>query len=84
MLLADALKLLKEGKNVSRSCWSQEDGYLVLMKGMAYVWKILTVPPKGPNAGNHIFSYDELVADDWKEYSEADFAPKDANSEDAA
>lgn len=82
MLLADALKLLKEGKQVRRATWSEEEGYLTLMKGMKHVWKIITKP--GPNAGNHIFSYDELVAEDWKEYDEADFAEKDANLEDAA
>ena len=68
MLLKDALVLLSEGKCISRECWSEQDGYLVLMKGIKYVWKILTKPT--PNAGNHIFSYEELVADDWKEYDE--------------
>jgi len=73
MLLQEALKLLKEGKNISRCSWKKEDGYLVLMKGMIYVWKILVSPP---NAGSHIFSYEELIADDWKEYDENEFLEK--------
>ena len=74
MLFSEALSLLKEGKSVSRECWKQEDGYLVFMKGMRHVWKILTHPT--PNAGNHIFSVEELCADDWVEFCEEKFAQK--------
>jgi len=63
MLFQDALKLLVEGENLVRACWKPEDGYLTLLEGMKHVWKIITVP--GPNAGNHIFSVEELSADDW-------------------
>lgn len=71
MLFAEALDLLKSGKNVSRDAWAKEDGYLVLLEGMKHVWKILTHP--GPNAGNHIFRVDELSATDWCEYNAAKF-----------
>lgn len=64
MLFAEALSALKEGKNVLRECWKEEEGYLALMRGMKHVWKILPFP--NPNAGNHILSVEELEADDWK------------------
>lgn len=73
MKLQDALVLLEQGKYISRECWQEIDGYLVLMKGMKHIWKILITP--NPNAGNHIFSYPELIADDWIEYDEARFLP---------
>ena len=31
---------------------------------MKHAWKIITHP--APNAGNHIFSVEELSADDWE------------------
>lgn len=64
MLFSEALEALKEGKNVARESWLENDGYLALMKGMKHVWKI--IPHPNPNAGNHVFSVEELSADDWK------------------
>lgn len=79
MKLQDALVLLEQGKYISRECWQEIDGYLVLMKGMKHVWKILITP--NPNAGNHIFSYNELIADDWIEYDENRFIPLNCESQ---
>lgn len=64
MLFAEALEALKQRKMVARKSWVEEEGYLVLLSGMNHIWKILTKP--GPNAGNHIFSVNELSADDWE------------------
>lgn len=64
MNFAEALAALEEGKNVLREGWTEEDGYLALMKGMLHIWKILPHPK--PNAGNHILSVEELKANDWK------------------
>lgn len=77
MLFAEALEAMKERKMVARKSWAQSEGYLVLLSGMKHAWKIITHP--GPNAGNHIFSVDELAADDWEivEGSNADIAPEE-------
>lgn len=64
MLFAQALEALKERKMVARKSWVEQDGYLVFLSGMNHVWKIITSP--APNAGNHIFSVNELSADDWE------------------
>lgn len=74
MLFMEALKLLEDGKNVSRKCWKDEDGYLTLMSGMKYVWKILITPQ--PNAGNHILSVEDLKSDDWEEFDLNKFSAK--------
>lgn len=66
MLLVDALNELKAGKNVCRAVWGMDDGYLALMPGMSYVWKIVLKP--NPNAGNYIFLLADLEADDWQEF----------------
>ncbi len=66
MLLNQALVQLKAGKNMCRSTWSDVDGYLTLMPGMDYVWKIVLKPT--PNAGNYIFRLDDLEANDWQEF----------------
>lgn len=82
MLFNDALKLLLEGKHVARASWSQEDGYLAFMEGMKHVWKIITTPT--PNAGNHIFSVEELLANDWVIFGsqvEVEVAAPEANVE---
>lgn len=64
MLFAQAVEALKEGKKVARKGWVEQEGYLVFLPGMNHVWKIITSP--APNAGNHIFSVNELSADDWE------------------
>ena len=64
MLFAEALKALREGKNVKRECWAEEEGYLKLLRGMKHVWKIIIKP--NPNANNHIFSTEELETTDWQ------------------
>ncbi len=66
MLLQEALKMLKEGTDVTRGAWKKEDGYLTFMQGMTHVWKIMLHP--NPNAGNYIFSVEDLEATDWLAY----------------
>lgn len=64
MLLQDMLVQLQAGQVMCRAAWTQEDGYLAMMKGMHHVWKIVLQP--NPNAGNYIFSLEDLLADDWQ------------------
>ena len=64
MLFQEALESLKSGEVLCREAWTREDGYLSLMKGMTHVWKIVLHP--APNAGNYIFSVEDLCASDWK------------------
>jgi hypothetical protein len=66
MLFEEALAMLKEGKSMCRESWSLEDGYLQIMTGMDYVWKIVLKP--SPNAGNFIFCIADFTATDWKEF----------------
>ena len=66
MLLKEALEQLHDGKVLCRSKWSLEDGYLKIMPGMDFVWKIILKPT--PNAGNYIFCIDDLKSDDWQEF----------------
>ena len=66
MLLQQALLNLQEGKQMHRSCWTIEDGYLSLMPGMTHIWKVVIKPTT--NAGNYIFSLEDLLADDWQEF----------------
>lgn len=66
MLLNDALAGLQAGKQWHRAAWTNEDGYLSLMPGMTHIWKIVIKPVT--NAGNYIFSVEDLLADDWQEY----------------
>ena len=64
MLFAEALDLLKSGEIMHRKAWAREDGYLSLMCGMLYIWKILLHPQ--PNAGNYIFTVEDLTSNDWQ------------------
>lgn len=66
MLLQEALNHLQVGHPMCRAAWGIEDGYLKLMLGMSHVWKIMLKPT--PNAGNYIFSYEDLIANDWQEF----------------
>ncbi len=66
MNLKEALVELHLGKNMCRSSWTVESGYLALMCGMDYVWKIVLKP--NPNAGNYIFTLEDLEAEDWQEF----------------
>jgi len=66
MLFQEALDLLQAGEALCREVWSLEDGYLKLMEGMKYVWKIVLHP--NPNAGNYIFSVEDFLAGDWKKF----------------
>jgi hypothetical protein len=66
MLLQEALGLLQAGEVLCREVWKLEDGYLAMMKGMQHVWKIVLHP--APNAGNYIFSLEDLLASDWKKF----------------
>lgn len=66
MLFQEALSLLRQGECLHRTGWEPQDGYIVFMKGMSHVWKIVLSPQ--PNAGNYIFSVEDLAADDWQRY----------------
>lgn len=66
MLFQEALKLLQAGEILCREAWKLEDGYLKLMTGMSHVWKIVLHPV--PNAGNYIFSLEDLISSDWKKF----------------
>lgn len=65
MILDDALTLLEKGEVVCREVWSIADGYLVFLPGMKHVWKVVIQPA---NAGNYIFSVEDLRATDWKKF----------------
>ena len=60
----EMLKELKAGKSMRRKAWTLESGYLKLMDGMDFVWKIVLVPQ--PNAGNYIFPVEDFEAEDWE------------------
>ena len=81
MLLQEALDLLQKGEVLVRECWTLDDGYLVMMKGMQHVWKIVLHP--SPNAGNYIFSLADLLASDWKVF-ELPSEPVEAELDEAA
>lgn len=86
MLLSEALVLLKSGDSMTRDSWGENDGYVVLMKGMKHVWKIIVTMngTPAPNAGNHIFTVDELCADDWSVYDGDKFKKQVATEIDPA
>lgn len=66
MLFQEALELLQSGARLFREGWQLKDGYLALMPGMKHVWKIVLQPQ--PNAGNYIFSFEDLLASDWAHF----------------
>lgn len=66
MLFLDALKQLEAGVAMRRTAWADSEGYLKVMPGMKYVWKIVLIP--NPNAGNFIFSLEDFNGDDWVEF----------------
>ena len=68
MLFADALLQLEARVPMYRTGWVPQDGYVTLMPGMAHVWKIVLSP--APNAGNYIFSVEDLKASDWEVYTQ--------------
>lgn len=72
MLLQEALDSLKAGKHMHRKAWDIKEGYLSLMPGMTHVWKVVITPTT--NAGNFIFSVEDLTSDDWQEFE----LPKEA------
>jgi len=69
MLFQEALEQLKARVPVYRKGWNPQDGYLVFMLGMTHVWKIVLNPT--PNAGNYIFSVEDLCSDDWEVFTGA-------------
>lgn len=69
MQLQEALEQLKSGAELHRTGWNPQDGYVRLMPGMSHVWKIVLTPT--PNAGNYIFSMEDLTASDWELFSVA-------------
>jgi hypothetical protein len=76
MLLVDAIELLEAGENLCREAWKLEEGYLSFMQGMTHIWKIMLHP--NPNAGNYIFSKEDLKANDWKIFELPDPTPVEA------
>ena len=48
------------------------------MPGMTHVWKVVITP--STNAGNFIFSVEDLTSDDWQEFE----LPKEAVEADCA
>lgn len=66
MLFAEALEELKKGHSMHRASWAPDDGFLKLMDGMDYVWKIILKP--NPNAGNYIFPVEDFYANDWQRF----------------
>lgn len=66
MQFLEALGQLQSRVPVYRTGWQPQDGYLTLMPGMSHVWKIVLHPT--PNAGNYIFSVEDLRSDDWEVY----------------
>lgn len=69
MLLQDALKLMKDGCQMIRAGWKEQDGYVVLMPGMTHCWKVVLKPTV--NAGNFMWSYEDLTANDWEPFTVA-------------
>lgn len=67
MLLSEALVQIKSRVPMHRTGWDVQDGYVIVMPGMAHAWKIVLQP--APNAGNYIFSLEDLEADDWAVWS---------------
>lgn len=82
MLLREALDVLKSGAQVHRKGWEVQDGYIVFMPGMSHIWKIVLKPQ--PNAGNYIFSMEDLISDDWEVFSGSAIACDQAASNDVA
>jgi hypothetical protein len=82
MQLTDAIGQLQSGAQLHRTGWNPQDGYIVLMPGMSHVWKIVLKPQ--PNAGNYIFSMEDLTANDWELFSVARPSIIDVEIEDAA
>ena len=64
MKFMEALDILEKGGMVVRECWGPENGYLKLMYGMEYCWRVIINPT---NAGAFSFSVPEMRADDWLE-----------------
>ncbi len=63
MLFVEALESLQAGNAVRRQSWDEQEGYLKILPGMKFVWKIVLLP--NPNAGNFIFSIEDFMGDDW-------------------
>lgn len=66
MTFSEALALLQAGEYVCREGWTLAEGYLALLDTMKHIWKIVTHP--NPNAGNYIFSLEDLLANDWEKF----------------
>lgn len=69
MFLKEALQLLKDGAQLYRTGWLVKDGYIVLMPGITHVWKVVIQPQ--PNAGNFMWSYEDLIGGDWEVFTMA-------------
>ena len=81
MLFSDAMVQLKARVPVYRTDWEPQDGYIVFMPGMKHVWKIVLHPT--PNAGNYIFSVEDIDSDKWEVFTELK-APLEAPAIEAA
>ena len=69
MLFLDALAKLQANVPMRRASWAESEGYLTILPGALYVWKIILQPQ--PNAGNFIFCVADFLADDWVEFTPA-------------
>lgn len=66
MTFQEAIALLQAGEYVCREAWTFEEGYLAFLDTMKHIWKIVTHP--NPNAGNYIFSMEDILANDWEKF----------------
>lgn len=64
MLFAEAVKLISEGKYVTRHAWIKEGKYLALLPHMPAPWVVQTIP--NPAAGNWQGLAADYLADDWE------------------
>lgn len=65
MLFLEALQAMKDGKQVIRAAWASDFGYLTLLPGAPYIWRVNIMGDK-VNAGGYPFIVEDYDADDWK------------------
>lgn len=65
MLFSEALKELEAGKQVVREGWNKDFGYLTLLPGAPYIWRVSICGDK-VNAGGYPFVVEDYNANDWK------------------
>ncbi len=63
MNFQDALVQMQQHQFMVRSGWKPAEGFVCIMPGMLYVWRITPMPT--PNAGNFIMTVEDMQASDW-------------------